>query len=237
MSLITLNAMKTLCIIPARGGSKRIPRKNIRPFLGVPIIAHSIRAAQESGLFDEIMVSTDDAEIAEIVQAYGVSVPFVRSAEAASDFATTAAVLTEVLNSYAESGQLFDRACCLYATAPFVTADKLREAFGKMDTGRFDTVFPVVRFSFPVQRAVVFQNDRLAWLQPQHALTRSQDLPPAFHDAGQFYFFDVPRFLETRQLLTSNTSGIEVSELDAQDIDNLTDWQLAELKIKLLRQQ
>ena len=237
MSLITLNAMKTLCIIPARGGSKRIPRKNIRPFLGLPIIAHSIRAAQESGLFDEIMVSTDDAEIAEIVQAYGVSVPFVRSAEAASDFATTAAVLTEVLNSYAESGQLFDRACCLYATAPFVTADKLREAFGKMDTGRFDTVFPVVRFSFPVQRAVVFQNDRLAWLQPQHALTRSQDLPPAFHDAGQFYFFDVPRFLETRQLLTSNTSGIEVSELDAQDIDNLTDWQLAELKIKLLRQQ
>jgi N-acylneuraminate cytidylyltransferase len=237
MSLITLNAMKTLCIIPARGGSKRIPRKNIRPFLGLPIIAHSIRAAQESGLFDEIMVSTDDAEIAEIVQAYGVSVPFVRSAEAASDFATTAAVLTEVLNSYAESGQLFDRACCLYATAPFVTADKLREAFGKMDTGRFDTVFPVVRFSFPVQRAVVFQNDRLAWLQPQHALTRSQDLPPAFHDAGQFYFFDVPRFLETGQLLTSNTSGIEVSELDAQDIDNLTDWQLAELKIKLLRQQ
>lgn len=225
--------MKTLCIIPARGGSKRIPRKNIRPFLGVPIIAYSIRAAQESGLFDEVMVSTDDAEIAQMAQLYGASVPFARSSETSTDQATTAAVVIEVLNAYA---QPFDRVCCLYATAPFVTADKLREAFGKLETGSFDTVFPVVRFSFPVQRAVIFQNDKLAWLEPDHALTRSQDLPPAFHDAGQFYFVNVPRFLETRQLLTSNTSGIELSELEAQDIDTLTDWQMAELKIRLLHQ-
>ncbi|WP_375443999.1 pseudaminic acid cytidylyltransferase [uncultured Fibrella sp.] len=226
--------MKTLCIIPARGGSKRIPRKNIRPFLGSPIIAYSIRAAQESGLFDEVMVSTDDAEIARMAQLYGASVPFARSAETADDHATTAAVLTEVLNTYARHGHQFDRACCLYATAPFVTADTLREAFGKLETGGFDTVFPVVRFSFPVQRAVIFQNDRLAWLDPEYALTRSQDLSPAFHDAGQFYFFNVPSFLKTGQLLTSNTSGIEISELEAQDIDSLTDWQLAELKIRLL---
>jgi N-acylneuraminate cytidylyltransferase len=95
----------------------------------------------------------------------------------------------------------------------------------------------VVRFSFPVERAVIFNNGRLTWLNPQHALTRSQDLAPAFHDAGQFYCFNVPRFLETGQLVTANTSGIEISELEAQDIDNLTDWQLAELKVKLLNQQ
>ncbi|MEZ0482911.1 pseudaminic acid cytidylyltransferase [Fibrella aquatica] len=228
--------MKTLCIIPARGGSKRIPRKNIRPFLGSPIIAYSIRAAQESGLFDEVMVSTDDAEITQTAQLYGASVPFARSADTANDYATTAAVLTEVLNTYAQHGQHFDRACCLYATAPFVTADKLLEAFGKLETGGFDTVFPVVRFGFPIQRAVVFQQNRLTWREPDHALSRSQDLPAAFHDAGQFYYFNVPNFLETGQLLTTNTSGIEISELEAQDIDNLTDWQLAELKVRLLQQ-
>ena len=229
--------MKTLCIIPARGGSKRIPRKNVRPFLGTPIIAYSIRAARESGLFDAVMVSTDDTEIAEIAAQYGAEVPFLRSAETATDYATTAAVLTEVLRTYAGRGQVFDRVCCLYATAPFVTADTLRAAFDKLESGGFDTVFPVVRFGFPVQRAVVFQHDKLAWLQPEHALTRSQDLPPAFHDAGQFYVFNVPRFLETGQLLTANTGGLEIPELEAQDIDTLTDWQLAELKFRLLAQQ
>ena len=227
--------MATICIIPARGGSKRIPRKNIRPFLGSPIIAYSIRAAQESGLFDEIMVSTDDAEIATMAQMYGASVPFARSSETSSDTATTAAVLTEVLQTYAQRGHQYDRACCLYPTAPFVTADRLRDAFGKLEEG-FDTVFPVVRYGFPVQRSVIFQQNRLAWREPEHALTRSQDLDPVYHDAGQFYFLDVPRFLETNQLLTSNSGGIELSELEAQDIDSPTDWQLAELKIRLLYQ-
>ncbi|XWW47231.1 pseudaminic acid cytidylyltransferase [Fibrella sp. USSR17] len=228
--------MKTLCIIPARGGSKRIPRKNIRPFLGLPIIAYSIRAAQESGLFDEVMVSTDDAEIAEIARQYGASVPFARSADTANDHATTAAVLAEVLAGYAQQGTHFDRACCLYATAPFATADTLREAFAKLETGGFDTVFPVVRFSFPIQRAVVFQDDRLVWREPDHALTRSQDLAPAFHDAGQFYCFVVSRFLDSGRLLTDNTGAIELTELEAQDIDSPADWQLAELKVDLLRQ-
>ncbi|MBO0939407.1 pseudaminic acid cytidylyltransferase [Fibrella sp. HMF5335] len=229
--------MPTICIIPARGGSKRIPRKNIRAFLGTPIIAYSIRAAQESGLFDEVMVSTDDAEIAQMAQFYGASVPFVRSADAATDHATTAAVLTEVLTTYAHHGHTFDRACCLYATAPLVTTERLREAFGKLETGGFDTVFPVVRYGFPVQRAVTFQQDRLTWLQPEHALTRSQDLQPVFHDAGQFYFFNVPRFLENGQLITANTGGVELSELEAQDIDTPADWDLAELKYRLLWQQ
>lgn len=228
--------MSNLCIIPARGGSKRIPRKNIRPFLGSPIIAYSIRAAQESGLFDEIMVSTDDAEIAQMAQLYGASVPFPRSAETANDHATTAAVLTEVLRTYAQAGRTYERACCLYATAPFVTPERLREAFGKLETGGFDAVFPVVRYSFPVQRSVMMKGDRLAWLYPEFADTRSQDLHPTYHDAGQFYWFNVPRFLETGQLLTGNTGGIALSEMEAQDVDTLDDWQLAELKIRVLYQ-
>ena len=228
--------MATICIIPARGGSKRIPRKNIRPFLGTPILAWSIRAAQESGLFDEIMVSTDDAEMATMAQMYGASVPFARSSEASNDHATTAAVLAEVLGTYASHGHTYERACCLYATAPFVTADRLREAFGKLDTGGFDTVFPVVQYGFPVQRSVIFQNDRLAWREPEHALTRSQDLDPVYHDAGQFYLFDVPTFLKTNQLLTENSSGLEIPAMEAQDIDTLTDWQLAELKMRVLYQ-
>ena len=131
--------MATICIIPARGGSKRIPRKNIRPFLGSPIIAYSIRAAQESGLFDEIMVSTDDAEIATMAQMYGASVPFARSSETSSDTASTAAVLTEVLQTYAQRGHQYDHACCLYPTAPFVTADRLRDAWRKV---RREPLFP-----------------------------------------------------------------------------------------------
>jgi pseudaminic acid cytidylyltransferase len=222
-----------LCIIPARGGSKRIPRKNIRPFLGSPIIAYSIRAAQESGLFDEVMVSTDDAEIAQIAQLYGASVPFPRSAETASDHATTAAVLTEVLQTYAAAGRTYERACCLYPTAPFVTPDRLREAFGMLDTGGFDSVFPVVRYSFPVQRSVIFRDEKLAWLYPEFAQTRSQDLQPVYHDAGQFYVFNVPCFLDSGTLLSGNTSGLEVPELEVQDIDTLTDWQLAEMKIRM----
>ena len=226
--------MTNICIIPARGGSKRIPRKNSRPFLGTPILAWSIRAAQESGLFDEILVSTDDEEMAELARAYGAAVPFIRTAATAHDHATTAAVLTEVLTEYASRGRVFARACCLYATAPFATAARLREAFDKLDAGGYDTVLPVVRYGFPVQRAVVQQQGRLVWREPQHALSRSQDLEPVYHDAGQFYAFAVPAFLETGLLLTANSGGIELSELDTQDIDTLTDWQLAEMKMRLL---
>lgn len=182
------------------------------------------------------MVSTDDAEIAQMAQMYGATVPFARSAETANDHATTSAVLTEVIQTYAQRGYQFERACCLYATAPFVTPDRLREGFGKLETGDFDAVFPVVRYSFPVQRAVIQQDEKLAWLYPEFAQTRSQDLQPVFHDAGQFYWFNVPRFLQTGQLLTANTSGLEIPELETQDIDTLTDWQLAEMKIRLLYQ-
>ncbi|GAB3491570.1 pseudaminic acid cytidylyltransferase [Spirosoma knui] len=226
--------MGNVAIITARGGSKRIPRKVIRPFLGKPIMLYSIETALQSGLFDEVMVSTDDDEIAELAEQHGASVPFRRSAATADDFATTADVLNEVLTAYAQAGKTFTMACCLYPTAPFVNPELLQQAFDKLQSGALDCVFPVQRFGFPVQRAVTFKDDRLTWLQPEHALARSQDLQPAYHDAGQFYFFNVTVFQQKGRLLTDNTSGLVISEMQAQDIDNEEDWQVAELKYQLL---
>ena len=227
--------MKSVCIIPARGGSKRIPRKNIRPFLGKPIMAYSIEAAQQSGLFDDVMVSTDDPEVADVARQYGASVPFFRSAETASDHATTAEVLTEVLLQYQQRGQLLEVACCLYSTAPFITPARLQAAVATLETGKFDVVYPVARFRHPVQRAVKLTDDRISWFQPDYRFDNSDELPPVFHDAGQFYVFTVPHFLQTGKLLTTNTSTIELPEFETQDIDNFDDWQLAELKYTLLK--
>lgn len=223
-----------MAIITARGGSKRIPRKNIRPFLGRPIIAYSIEAAHRSELFDEVMVSTDDEEIAEIARREGAVVPFERSAETSHDFATTAEVLQEVLWHYSNAGHLFDYACCIYPTAPFVTAERLRTAFEQLTESGADSVIPVAAFSFPIWRAFQTVGGRLSYIWPENAPKRSQDLTPAYHDAGQFYFFCVDRFLDTGLLVTSNTFGLEASELEVQDIDTEQDWQLAELKYRLL---
>lgn len=225
--------MSNVAIITARGGSKRIPRKNIRPFLGKPIIAYVIEAALQSGLFSEVMVSTDDAEIAEIARQYGASVPFLRTTETADDYATTAAVLSEVLSQYEQQGKQFDYACCLYPTAPFVTPKLLMRAFSTLTEKQFDTVYPVQPFSFPIQRAVFLRDSTVQWFQPEHALTRSQDLEPAYHDAGQFYFFNVNTFQQSHRLITANSGGIVISEMAAHDIDNETDWQVAEFKFQL----
>jgi len=229
--------MSNVAIITARGGSKRIPRKNIRPFLGKPILAYGIDAALRSGLFDEVMVSTDDDEIADIARQYGASVPFLRNFETADDYATTAQVLDEVLAQYARQGQVFDYACCLYPTAPFVTANLLQKAFATLTEKQFDTVYPVQPFGFPIQRAVFLRDANVQWCQPEYALTRSQDLEPAYHDAGQFYFFTVASFQQNQRLITDNSGGLVISEMQAQDIDSETDWQLAELKFKLLTSQ
>ncbi|WP_276499324.1 pseudaminic acid cytidylyltransferase [Pontibacter litorisediminis] len=226
--------MKSIAIIPARGGSKRIPRKNIRPFLGRPIIAYSIEAALQSGLFGEVMVSTDDEEIAQVAREHGASVPFLRSREASDDLATTAQVLEEVLAKYKEAGEEFDVACCLYPTAPFVTGELLQAGYAKLKEGDFDTVFPVLRYSYPIWRSLKVEQGRAAMNWPEHLNSRSQDLPAAFHDAGQFYWFKVDRFLEGKRLLTDNSGVMELAELEAQDIDSETDWRLAELKYKLL---
>ncbi len=223
----------TIAIIPARGGSKRIPRKNIKDFLGKPIIAYSIRAAINSGLFDEVMVSTDDEEIAEIARQSGANVPFIRSETNANDYATTVDVLVEVLENYKSLNRTFETACCIYPTAPFVSAEILQKSYQILQNENFDSVYPVQRFSFPPQRGVIFEDKRLFWQNPENAQVRSQDLTQLYHDAGQFYFFKTEKLLQSQSILTENTSGIVISEMDAHDIDNEEDWAVAEFKYRL----
>ena len=226
--------MKNLCIIPARGGSKRIPRKNIKEFLGKPIIAYSIETAIETGLFDEVMVSTDDMEIAEVAKQYGAKVPFMRSAETASDFASTADVLKEVIANYKELGKEFDNFCCFYATAPLVQSKDVTSAFERLQQSDFSCVYPVVQFSYPIWRCLDIAEDgtmKRHW--PEYENSRSQDLPKEYHDAGTFYWY------KTKEWLTGDVKigGIIVDETSIQDIDTETDWKLAEMKYKLLKRK
>ncbi len=222
--------MGSIAIITARGGSKRIPRKNIKEFCGKPIIAYSIEAARESGLFDTVMVSTDDAEIAEIAKEYGAEVPFFRSADTAGDFATTNDVLLEVLSEYEKRGERFGLACCIYPTAPFVTAEKLKKAAGELLASDADTLIPVVAFSYPPQRAMLSRQGRLVFEYPQYLDSRSQDLEPHYHDAGQFYFFRTEAFWKNKRLMVGNILPFVIPEMEVQDIDSETDWEIAEIK-------
>lgn len=226
--------MKTLAIITARGGSKRIPRKNIKDFNGRPIIAYSIEAAKASGVFDEVMVSTDDKEIGDIAASYGAAVPFYRSKETSNDFATTSDVIEEVIREYQQKGMEFDIIACIYPTAPFITADKLKNAVDILSSSDVDCVIPVVRFSYPPQRAMEIQEGNLVFRQPEYMNARSQDLTPHYHDAGQFYVMRTESFLKNHSLLVGRIKPIELSELEVQDIDNEVDWKLAELKYKLI---
>lgn len=217
-----------LCIIPARGGSKRIPRKNIRLFLGKPIIAYSIEAALSSGLFTEIMVSTDDEEIAKIGRQFGANVPFIRSVENANDFATIADVIEEVKACYRDQGILFDNICCILATVPFITDDLLANSLGEMTEKEFDSIRPIVQFSYPPQRGIKLEDGRVSFVYPEFAKTRSQDLPPIYHDAGMFYWMNFEKGLQGMR-----KGGFIVSEMYAQDIDTLEDWEMAEIKYKM----
>jgi len=226
--------MKSIAIITARGGSKRIPRKNIRPFLGKPILKYSIEAALQAGVFEEVMVSTDDAEIAQIAQQAGAKVPFFRSEETANDFATTADVIAEVLTAYAQTGKKFQAACCIYPTAPFVTAAMLSTAMQRLEQEQADCVIPVVKFSFPPQRGVVINNNRITPKWPENMAKRSQDLEPLYHDCGQFYCLNVERFLQQRAIWMEHAVPLIQEERYVQDIDTLEDWALAEMKYKLL---
>lgn len=228
--------MGNLCIIPARGGSKRIPRKNIKLFLGKPIIAYSIEAALHSGLFDEIIVSTDDNEIAEIAKGYGAKVPFLRTEKTSNDYATTFDVVEEVLLQYKEFNKVFDYTCCLYACAPFVTKGKLIDSFQVLKSNNFDSVFPVMPFGFPIQRALKMDDDnKINFFYPEFSLSRSQDLEQSYHDAGQFYWMNTEKCLQHRKILSDNTGSIVISEMEGQDIDNEIDWKLAELKYELFK--
>ncbi|MFY0651240.1 MAG: pseudaminic acid cytidylyltransferase [Cyclobacteriaceae bacterium] len=227
--------MKRLALIPARGGSKRIKKKNIRNFLGKPIIAYSIDIAIRSNLFDTVMVSTDDSEIEKIAKNFGADVPFRRSSKNADDHATTPDVIEEVLTSYINTGELYDQICCIYPTAPLISIESLREGEKILNQGRYDSVFPVVQYSYPIQRSLKFSNEEkiiMAW--PEYLESRSQDLENHYHDAGQFYWLKVKEFMKSKKVFSENASGIVLNELNVQDIDNLSDWEIAEFKYQFL---
>lgn len=225
----------TVAIITARGGSKRIPGKNIKEFLGKPIICYSIEAALESELFDEVMVSTDDERIAEISRRAGAEVPFMRSGAAANDYATTDDVLLEVLSEYRKRGRSFSYMACIYPTAPFVTPEKLKQAFRLLKESNAAGVMPVVSFSFPPQRGMAVREGRLQYCYPENAAKRSQDLETMYHDCGQFYCYHVERYLACKGGLTEGYVPLIVPETEVQDIDNPTDWKLAEIKYRMMK--
>lgn len=226
--------MKTLCIIPARGGSKRIPGKNIKDFCGKPIIAYSIEAALNSHLFDEVMVSTDDQKIAEIANKYGAKVPFLRSDENANDFAGLAEVLIEVVAQYKKNEQIFYSICCILPTAPFLTPEKLINVKETFIRGNFDCIFPVVEYSYPIQRSLKIEDDYIKMRWPENFSKRSQDLESTFHDSGQFYFIQTETLLKEKKLFTEHSGCIVLDSLEVQDIDTEIDWKLAELKYQLI---
>lgn len=229
--------MTRIAIIPARSGSKRIPNKNIKSFLGKPIIAYSIQTAIESNLFDEVMVSTDCEEIAKIAKSYGAKVPFYRTKKNASDYATTLEVLNEVIDQYKKNGFDYDYGCCLYSTAPFITPNHLKEAYKNLIDKSFDTVFAAVKYRHPIERAFRLNKQNKVQLNnPEKESTRTQDLNTNYHDAGQFYWFNTKSLIENTSLLNGNTSAIIMDEIEVHDIDSPSDWQIAELKYKTLRQ-
>ncbi len=227
--------MGKIAIITARGGSKRIPKKNIRDFLGKPILAYSIEAALGSGLFDEVMVSTDSTEIADIAERFGAKVPFYRSDATSNDYATTNDVILEVLDKYERRGENFDIAVCLYPTAPFVTAQKLISAVKELEDSDADTLIPVVPFSYPPQRALIIDQGKLRFLYPENLDARSQDLMPHYHDVGQFYVIRTEAFKVNKKLMVGNILPFIVDEREVQDIDNESDWAIAEMKYKLMQ--
>ncbi len=227
--------MKNLAIIPARGGSKRIPRKNIKPFMGKPIIAYSIEAALNSGLFDEVMVSTDDDEIASVAKEYGASVPFLRGSETSNDYATLSDVVDEVLNVYIANHIEVENICCILPTAPLISNEDIKAAYKKMIDFKFTAVYPVVQFSYPIMRSLFMnENGCLEMCWTEYLNVRSQDIRPAYHDSGTFYWIRKESFLQYHSMLTPNCSGIIIDEIRVQDIDNESDWKNAELKYRLL---
>lgn len=226
--------MSSIAIITARGGSKRIPKKNIKEFCGKPMIAYSIEAALKAEIFTDVMVSTDSEEIADIARKYGASVPFMRSEKTASDYATTRDVLMEVLSEYEKCGKTFDDMTCLYPTAPFVTAEKLKEAMRLFHDTKSSLLIPVVQFSYPPQRAYVIENNNLRFKWEEYRYMRSQDLEPFYHEAGQFYCYSIPDYLPAGGVIKENIIPYILPESEVQDIDTEEDWKMAELKFELM---
>jgi len=218
-----------IAVIPARGGSKRIPRKNIRIFCDKPIIAYSIAAALETGLFDQVVVSTDDEEIATVARGFGATTPFVRPKEIADDFTGTNAVVKHAVGWFAGQGQEVTHACCIYATAPLIQPRFLQEGFEALAGSDAAFAFSVTDYAFPIQRALrLSAAGRVDALHPEHRLTRSQDLEPAYHDAGQFYWGTARGFLEDVALFSPRSIGVVLPRKLVQDIDTPEDWEQAE---------
>jgi len=225
--------MSNLAIIPARGGSKRIQRKNIKEFLGKPIIAYSIETALESGLFEEVMVSTDDDEIADMAKKYGASVPFFRSEENADDYATLADVVDEVIGCYRKKNKYYEYVCCILPTAPLIDPGVFRKCYEIISgSDEYDSVRTTTPFSFPVQRAERYIDGKTEYIWPEYEKSRSQDLEAAYHDTGQFYWVTFEKGMHS-----TNGYRIIIPNIEVQDIDNEDDWKLAELKYQLLKKK
>ena len=227
-----------LAVIPARGGSKRIPRKNIRLFCGKPMITWSIEAALDSGCFDRIVVSTDDPEIADIACQCGAEVPFTRPPELSDDHTGTIPVIAHAVRWHQAQGLAPAKVCCIYATAPFVRVDDLREGLAQLDSTGCDYAFSVTSYAFPIQRAVrITEGNRVAMFNPEHFNTRSQDLVEAFHDAGQFYWGRAQAWLDSLPIFSSDTVPVVLPRHRVQDIDTQEDWERAEWMFRALSQQ
>jgi pseudaminic acid cytidylyltransferase len=222
-----------LCVIPARGGSKRIPRKNIKEFFGKPMIAWSIEAAKKSECFDRIIVSTDDEEIAMVSQKYGADVPFLRPRDLADDYAGTTPVIAHAIKWQNEHGAETSNACCLYATAPFVHVGDLQKGFALLAETKSDFAFSVTSYSFPIQRAVrITEDNRVEMFQPKYFNSRSQDLEQAWHDAGQFYWGTSESWLSEKKIFSEFSIPIPIPRYRVQDIDTQEDWDRAVLLFK-----
>lgn len=226
-----------ICVIPARGGSKRIPRKNIKEFKGNPVISYPIQAALDSGLFDEVVVSTDDAEIMEIAQKYGASTPFVRPQSLANDHAATAPVLIHAIEWFEEQGHKVTEMTNIYPANPFVSATLLREAYDEWDKSKFNYCFGVCEFESAPQRAL-FKNDAggTQAFNPEYTLTRTQDLVPAFYDAGMFYFCDAQVYKTSESMHGPTAQPYHLPRHLVHDIDTPADWDFAEKMYSLVHE-
>jgi N-acylneuraminate cytidylyltransferase len=224
-----------IAIIPARGGSKRIPRKNIKLFHGKPIIAYSIEAAKKSHCFDKIIVSTDDQEIAQIALEYGAEVPFVRPQKIADDHATTLEVIKHALTWCMGEKWNVDKACCIYPTAPFLLPEDIQQGLQKLSQPNIEYAFSATTFAFPIQRAISLNSDEtIKMLYPEYEKTRSQDLQQAYHDAGQFYWGKASAFLSEKSIFDKHSKAIILPRNRVQDIDTFEDWEFAESLFKLV---
>jgi pseudaminic acid cytidylyltransferase len=226
--------MKSIAIIPARGGSKRIARKNVKLLAGRPAIAYPIHLALNSGIFDRVIVSTDDAEIAQISRSFGAEVPFMRNAELSNDFTVTVEVIAAAAEELRNQGSLFDEICCLYPVTPLLNVNRLTEALEVLKAGDWDYVFPAIEFPSPIERGFkksISGGTDLCY--PEFANTRTQDLKKTFHDAGQFYFGKASAWLEKKPILNGNSTFIELEKNETLDVDDLEDWMLVEKLVEI----